>query len=81
MLNVGDVNLDQMLSEHVAKVDPVIKNFHLPQHSQYPTHIHGGILDLVFDTSNSNAASFLLPPFSAPFVLFFQILCFILYRI
>ena len=55
-----------MLSEHVAKVDPVIKNFHLPQHSQYPTHIHGGILDLVFDTSNSNAASFLLSLFCFP---------------
>ena len=73
MLIIGDFNLDQMLPEHVAKVNPLIQNFNLSQHSQYSTHIHGGILDLVFDTSNSNAVSFLLSPFSDHFVLFFQI--------
>ena len=73
MLIVGDFNLDQMLLEHVAKVNPLIQNFNLSQRSQYSTHIHGGILDLVFDTSNSNAVSFLLSPFSDHFVLFFQI--------
>ena len=81
ILIVGDFNLDQMLPEHVAKVNPLIQNFNLSQHSQYSTHIHGGILDLVFDTSNSNAVSFLLSPFSDHFVLFFQIWCIILYRI
>ena len=55
---VGDFNLDQMLLEHVAKVNPLIQNFNLSQRSQYSTHIHGGILDLVFDTSNSNAVFF-----------------------
>ena len=73
MLIVGDFNLDQMLPEHVAKVNPLIQNFNLSQHSQYSTHIHGGILDLVFDTSNSSAVSFLPSPFSDHFVLFFQI--------
>ena len=73
MLIVGDFNLDQMLPEHVAKVNPLIQNFNLSQRSQYSTHIHGGILDLVFDTSNSNAVSFLPSPFSDHFVLFFQI--------
>ena len=63
MLIVGDFNLDQILLEHVAK----------SQRSQYSTHIHGGILDLVFGTSNSNAISFLPSPFSDHFVLFFQI--------
>ena len=29
MLIAGDFNLDQMLPEHVAKVDPLIKNFNL----------------------------------------------------
>ena len=58
MLIVGDFNLDQMLPEHVAKVNPLIQNFNLSQHSQYSTHIHGGILDLVFDTSNSNTFFF-----------------------
>ena len=58
MLIVGDFNLDQMLPEHVAKVNPLIQKFNLSQCSQYVTHIHGGILDLVFDTSNSNTFFF-----------------------
>ena len=73
MLIVGDFNLDQMLPEHVAKVNPLIQNFNLSQRSQYSIHIHGGILDLVFDTSNSKAVSFLPSPFNDHFVLFFQI--------
>ena len=73
MLIVGDFNLDQMLPEDVAKVDPLIQNFNLPQHSQYSTHKHGGILDLVFDTSNSNIVSSLPSAYSDHFVLFFQI--------
>ena len=71
MLIVDDFNRDQMLPEHVAKVNPLIQNFNLSQCSQCSTHIHGGILDLVFDTSNSNAVSFLPSPFSDHFVLFF----------
>ena len=58
MLIVGDFNLDQILREHVAIFNPLIQNFNLPQRSQYSTRVHGGILDLVFDTSNSNAVSF-----------------------
>ena len=57
MLIVSDFNLDQMLPEHVAKVDPLIQNFHLFQTSQYSSHIYEGISDLVFDTSNSNTVS------------------------
>ena len=72
MLIVGDFNLDQVLLEHVAKFDPLIQSFNLYQRSQYSTHIHGRILDLVSDTSNSNTVSFLLSPFSDHFVLFFQ---------
>ena len=72
MLIVGDFNLDQTLPEHVAKFDPLIQSFNLYQHSQCSTHIHEGILDLVFDTSNSNTVSFLPSLFSDHFVLFFQ---------
>ena len=61
---VGDFNLDQMLPEHVAKVNPLIQNFNLSQRSHYSTDIHGEILDLVFDTSDSNTVSSLPPPFS-----------------
>ena len=64
MLIVGDFNLDQMLPEHVAKVNPLIQNFNLSQRSHYSTDIHGEILDLVFDTSDSNTVSSLPPPFS-----------------
>ena len=71
MLIVGGFNIDQMLPEHVAKVDPVIQNFNLSQRSQYSTRIHGGILDLMFDTSNSNTVSSLPSPYSDHFVLFF----------
>ena len=58
MLVVGDFDLDQVLLEHVAKFDPLIQSFNLYQRSQYSTHIHGGILNLVFDTSNSDTVSF-----------------------
>ena len=75
MLIVGDFNLDKMLPEHVSNFDPLIQSFNLYQRSQYSTHIHGGILDLVFDTSNSNTVSFLPSSFSDHFVLFFQIWC------
>ena len=71
MLVVGDFNLDQMLPEHVAKVDPLIQNLKLSQRSQYSTHIHGGMLDLVFDTLNSNTVSSLLSTYSDHFVVFF----------
>ena len=50
MLIVGDFNINQILPEHVAKVDPLTQNFNLFQRSQYSTHIHGEILDLAFDT-------------------------------
>ena len=33
MLIVGDFILDEMLPEHVAKVDPLIQNFNLSQRS------------------------------------------------
>ena len=55
-----------MLPENVAKVDPLIQK----EFSQYWTHIHGGLLDLVFDTLSFNAVSSLPSPCSDYFVLF-----------
>ena len=43
ILAVGDFNLDQMLPKHVAKVDLLIQNLNLSQHSQYSAHIWGNI--------------------------------------
>ena len=40
-LIVGDINLDQILPEHVSKVDRLIRNCNLTQRSQYSTHVHG----------------------------------------
>ena len=73
ILIVGDFNHDQMLPENVANITPLIQSFDLSQRSQYSTHIHGGILDLIFDFSNSNIVSVLPSPYSDHFVLFFQI--------
>ena len=73
MLIVGDFDLDQMLPDYFAKVDPPIQTFNLSQRSQYSTHIHGRILDFVFDTLNSNTVSSLSSPYSDHFALFFQI--------
>ena len=81
MLVVGDLNLNQMLPEHVAKVDPLIQTFNLSQHSQYSTHIHGGILDLVFDTSNSSTISSFPSAYSDHFVLFPKSDALYIYRI
>ena len=66
-------DLNQMLHANVAKIEPLIQNFNLSQHSKYSTHIHGGILDLVFDVLSSNAESSLPSPYNDHFVLFFQI--------
>ena len=38
MLVVRDFNLDQMLPDHVAKIDRLIQNFNLSQHSQHSAH-------------------------------------------
>ena len=73
ILIVGDFSLDHMLPENVANIAPLIQNFDLSQRSQYSTHTHGGILDLVFDSSNSNIVSVLPSHYSDHFVPFFQI--------
>ena len=74
ILIVGDFNLDQMLSENVEKINPLITRFKLHQRSQYSTHIHGGILDLVFDNSNCcELVSWIPSPYSDHFLLLIQI--------
>ena len=73
-LIVGDFNLDQMLGENVEIFNPLIRQFKLHQRSQYSTHIHGGILDLVFDNGNCcESVSWIPSPYSDHFVLIIQI--------
>ena len=64
---VGDFNLDQMLTENVTKLYPLIERFYLYQRSRYSTHIHGGILDLVCNSTNSNSVSWVPSPYSDHF--------------
>ena len=52
---VGDFNYDQVMPENV-NIDLLIQKFNFSRHSQYS--IHGGILDFVFDNSNSNTVFF-----------------------
>ena len=66
---MGDSSLDQMLPENFANIVPLIQSFDLSQRSQHSTHIHGGILDLVFDSSNSNIVSVLPLPYNDHFVI------------
>ena len=72
-LIIGDFNLDQMLSENIEKINPLFAHFNLHQRSQYSTHIHGGILDLVFDNKSSELVHWIPSPYSDHFVLIFQI--------
>ena len=72
-LIVDDFSLDQMSSVNVVKIESLIQKFNISQCSQYLAHIHGGILDLVFDASNSNAGFSLLSSYIDHFVLFFRI--------
>ena len=72
-LIVGDFNIDQMLNENVEKWHILVNEFQLHQRSQYSTHSHGGILDLVFDNKSSELVSWIPSPYSDHFVLFFQI--------
>ena len=66
---VGDFNADQMLLENVTAYADSSQRFNLTQRSTYTTHVHGGILDLVFDTSKSNLAQWMPTPYSDHFVL------------
>ena len=73
ILITGDFNLDQLLAENVTKIDPLIEHLNLYQRSHYSTHIHGGILDLVLDSANSNPVSCVPSPYSDHFVILAQI--------
>ena len=71
-LIVGDFNLDQMLCENIEKINPLMTQFNLNKCSKYSTHVHGGILDLVFDSKSSELVSWIPSPYSDHFVLLYQ---------
>ena len=53
-LVVGDYNLDQLFYENILMLNGLQQPFHCHQQSHFTKHIHGGILDLVFDSGRSD---------------------------
>ena len=70
---MGDFNLDQRLEGDRNAFGQLMKDFQLVQRSSYSTHIHGSILDLIFDSKSSNLSTWLPSPFSDHFVVFFDL--------
>ena len=66
---IGDFNADQILPENVDAYNDFGQRFNFSQRSKYSTHIHGGILDLVFDTKKNNPVQWMPTPYSDHFVL------------
>ena len=71
---LGDFNLDQRLDINVSRFINMKQEFLLQQKSKFPTHVDGGILDLICDTYlNLNEVQWLPTPFSDHFMLFYTI--------
>ena len=59
---LGDFNLDQMLDTHVDLFNGLCTQFSLFQRSKYSTHIHGGLLDLVFHNQKQDPVEWIPTP-------------------
>ena len=71
---VGDFNLDLRLQTNKDIIDLFSQQIHMQQKVTYSTHIHGGILDLVFDCNDSKGEADWMPtPFSDHFVIYYNI--------
>ena len=70
---LGDFNLDQMLETHVDLFNSLCTQFSLFQRSNYSTHIHGGILDLVFHNKKQDPVEWIPTPYSDHFVLIIDV--------
>ena len=66
---IKDFNLDQLLYENIIMLNGLRQQFHLHQGSYFATHVHGGILDLVFDSSRCDAIAWTPPPYNEHFVI------------
>lgn len=58
------------LAENMRTLTPLLAIFNFFQRSQYCTHMHGQILDLVCDTSIANFVSSWSSPYSYHFFCF-----------
>ena len=70
---LGDFNLDQMHDPYVDLFHGICTQFSLTQRSNYSTHIHGGVLDLVFHNKRRRPVEWIPSPYSDHFVLIIDI--------
>ena len=70
---LGDFNLDQMHDPYVELFQNLCNQFAFTQRSNYSTHIHGGILDLVFHNRKSTPVEWIPSPYSDHFVIIFDV--------
>ena len=70
---LGDFNLDQMHDPYIELFHGICMQFSLTQRSSYSTHIHGGILDLVFHNRKQESVEWIPSPYSDHFVLVIDI--------
>ena len=66
---LGDFNLDQMHNPYVELFQDICSHFSFVQRSNYSTHIHGGILDLVFQNKRCQPVDWVPSPYSDHFIL------------
>ena len=69
MILCGDFNLDQLLQENVNAFNRLLQEFNLHQRVTYSTHIHGGILDLVFDQERKDTVQWMPTYYSDHFLI------------
>ena len=58
-----------MIQENVDVFQQLCEYFNFVQRVKYSTHIHGGILDLVFDQEGTEAVQWMPTPYSDHFTI------------
>ena len=74
IIMLGDFNCDQRLEENVKRFEEIKQTYNMEQKIQFATHVHGGILDLLFDTNlASNNLEYLPIAYTDHFAIFYGI--------
>ena len=69
---LGDFNLDPSKYTNNSPYSQIEKDFNLHMQSEFPTQIHGGMLDIIFDSDSQSCTLEWLPtPFSDHFIIFY----------
>ena len=72
-LLLGDFNLDQMHDPYVELFQSICNQFAFTQRSNFSTHIHGGILDLVFHNRKTSPVEWIPSPYSDHFIVIIDV--------